>query len=90
MSLVEPIIKYDTEGGEELEQRRLESERHNKVFEIIGSLNQQNRQGESQIFDCGVLGFVRMWWHNGWEWSWFEPNTEFKESTAIKQVGERR
>ena len=34
--------------------------RDKKFFEIITRLNNQHRQGENQIFDCGELGFIEI------------------------------
>lgn len=50
-----------------------------KFLKIITALNKKHRQGENQIFDCGELGFVHIWWRQGWEHQWFEPSVEFKE-----------
>lgn len=52
--------------------------RQEKFLEIITALNKQHRQGESQIFDCGKLGFIHIWWHHSWEHHWFEPSLEFR------------
>jgi len=54
--------------------------RYIKVLEIINELNRQHRQGENEIFDCGELGFVHLWWHASWQWKWkwIKPSTEFK------------
>ncbi len=53
--------------------------RDKKFIEIIKALNKQRRQGVNQIFDCGKLGFIHIWWHGSWRHCWLEPSLEFKE-----------
>lgn len=62
------------------ELRGVEYDRYIKVLDIITQLNKQHRQGEDQVFDCGELGFVHLWWHSRWSWEWIKISTEFKEN----------
>jgi hypothetical protein len=52
--------------------------RTQKFLKIITHLNEHHRQGENNIFDCGKLGFVRIWWHSQWQHEWLMPSTEYK------------
>lgn len=58
--------------------KKLEWQRNQKYIEIITKLNKKHRQGEANIFDCGELGFLHIWWHNQWKYDWFIPSLEFK------------
>ena len=62
---------------EQLTDETLAQRRKNKYLDIISELNHQHRQGENQIFDCGELGFVHIWWHHQWQLEWFNPSKEF-------------
>jgi hypothetical protein len=61
-----------------MNKRDLQQARADKYMEIITKLNRRKRWGENQIFDCGELGFLHIWWHQQWYGDWFEPSTEFK------------
>ena len=57
-----------------------EEKQDKKFFQIIDTLNKQHKQGATLVFDCGELGFIRIWWGRyGWLHEWFEPSQEFKE-----------
>lgn len=55
-----------------------EQARQDKFLQIITALNKQHRQAANEIFDCGTLGFVHIWFHHSWECEWFKPSEEFK------------
>lgn len=42
-------------------------------FEIINERNRNKEQGSApELYDCGVLGICRVYWHRGWECEWFD------------------
>jgi len=67
-------------------EARQKDPRNRAFWLIINQLNEQGRHHENCVFDCGKLGFVRIWFEGGyWEHKWLEVSTEFK-----KQIENRR
>lgn len=63
-----------------------QQDRTAKYLEIITELNKQNRQGEDNIFNCGELGFIRIWWRGQWVREWVEISNEFRIKPATKET----
>ena len=60
-----------------MEVKELTEKRHNKVMEILRHLNASKIHGRRDLYDCGELGCVLIYWGKAWEWEWFSPNKEF-------------
>jgi hypothetical protein len=55
------------------QKSRKQIPRERTFFEIIQWLNDNDKQGATNLFDCGVLGFALVYWsRNGWEVRWYE------------------
>jgi hypothetical protein len=54
------------------QKSRKQTPRERTFLEIIQWLN-DNKQGATNLFDCGVLGFALVYWSKyGWEVRWYE------------------
>lgn len=50
-------------------------QKNRAFFEIIHALNDLDRY-RGGLFDCGELGFCRVWWHRrSWQCEWYEAET---------------
>ena len=64
----------------------MKRQREEKYIQIITELNKQRRQGENQIFDCGELGLIHIWWQgHQWRSEWVIPSKEFKILVTRKE-----